>query len=670
MVDLPTNAKFKEVKVAIKPDDGTTQEKDSLSSTKDMSEPLSPERASSKYQCKICSKYVTDVMTLQFHINTLHGGKSLYCVHCAYKTPLVKHMINHCTHVHRQSSPKYRLHPDDMETDVNDVSNDSFAARKGNWICPSCPYQNGKLSIVKKHLLSHFTYKPYVCKYCGQCSSTLANLKRHFSSAHPRKTENFKKVTDKSKEHAIHAMWAKINRVHPDVSDTNDTSRITTPKKRESHFDASDGPPTPKRQKLDNVESLDVKNEISLDAALKYQVILDTSGTRFFKCSLCDFKAERKLTLQLHLNNHGSKFFKCFYCDYTTKMLTNAIRHHDQKHGDSLIKIVNKKTKEVISPMKKRDPGTSDEEYKPKRIMSITALKYFCNKCPHVCDSLFLYRQHLASHSGFTYLTEASGIDSKLSCGYCAYIASDNTDFSNHISSHLEMRRLKCGYCQFSDHLRKQILVHLRNEHPGQPECVTNVSLQNATAARYQLVNFDPQVVLKRLDIGGVQVKRKFRRIHMETDSESDEENDSSRKSAKPDVVQVEQKATVCNINDQDTVCGERCELKPIHDQEPVESTKSERMDLNSEVIDDTPAKLTDEFGETVMKVNNSEQFAHTVENESRPKADLESKEASETLENAKQVADEIDTKNDETLQGDDGSKQESERNVFDMFNG
>ena len=147
--------------------------------------------------------------------------------------------------------------------------------------------------------------------------------------------------------------------------------------------------------------------------------------------------------------------------------------------------------------------GSSNRSSKTSHKM--VALKYFCNVCDFAVIGLYHYRQHLATHEEFRYLRKGSDIESRLSCGYCSYMAIDDLDFSTHIASHLDERPYECGYCDYSSYQRKNILVHIAGCHPEEPELVLDNRDKMGSGGKLKvkqtlLVDFDPQIILKRID--------------------------------------------------------------------------------------------------------------------------------------------------------------------------
>lgn len=133
----------------------------------------------------------------------------------------------------------------------------------------------------------------------------------------------------------------------------------------------------------------------------------------------------------------------------------------------------------------------------------MVTLKYFCSICDFVGTGLYYFRQHLAKHKEFTCLQKSSDLESRLSCGYCSYMAVDDLDFSNHISDHLDERPYHCGHCDYSSYVKKNIQSHLAAVHPEKEEIILDkrqATGEKPKMPQTMLVNFDPQITLERID--------------------------------------------------------------------------------------------------------------------------------------------------------------------------
>ena len=82
-------------------------------------------------------------------------------------------------------------------------------------------------------------------------------------------------------------------------------------------------------------------------------------------------------------------------------------------------------------------------------------------------------------------------------------MALDDTDFSVHISNHLDERPYRCGYCEYSGYQRCKIQQHLGSSHPDKEEIILDnkeSSGERLKVKQTMLVDFDPQIVLGRIE--------------------------------------------------------------------------------------------------------------------------------------------------------------------------
>ena len=280
--------------------------------------------------CGICSNYKCEsVMKLQYHINTAHDGKLLHCQECAYKTPLIKHMFNHCTNVHLQRSPRYSTNiKEENDLDIKSESKDNILTTN-KYRCVMCSYEHEKFHKMRPHYYKHLEYKPYVCTYCGAGLQGLHNVKRHILNIHKDKPVKYKYVKNVQTE-------SKVEKLMMDSRKRRQRRKATVEKnqgpgkskKRPLEYDSETECQKVKRTKGLKGEKL-VPTRTVLDeqvmkngdhSPFKFQVCLDETGKRVLKCSQCNYTCQNKKRLKQHMATHGARFFKCFYCNYSSKM--------------------------------------------------------------------------------------------------------------------------------------------------------------------------------------------------------------------------------------------------------------------------------------------------------------------------------------------------------------
>ena len=129
-------------------------------------------------------------------------------------------------------------------------------------------------------------------------------------------------------------------------------------------------------------------------------------------------------------------------------------------------------------------------------------LHYCCHLCGKNLESLYHFRQHLATHGGFRYQVPCSQIESRLKCGNCAYLAVNDHDFKRHMEIHFNTRPYSCPYCGFSAYIPSGIKRHIKSNHPSKPLDVikdntsSHLIGENSLDRRVMLVEMDPKVKL------------------------------------------------------------------------------------------------------------------------------------------------------------------------------
>lgn len=126
---------------------------------------------------------------------------------------------------------------------------------------------------------------------------------------------------------------------------------------------------------------------------------------------------------------------------------------------------------------------------------------YACHLCEYNTEVLYLYRQHLTCHAGFTHQIQGTTLESKNKCGYCGYIATNSKEFDLHVERHLNSRPFNCPYCSYSQYVPGSVKNHIRKIHPGKNVKVIKDSSSSfltgdGKASKVLLVNLEPQLKL------------------------------------------------------------------------------------------------------------------------------------------------------------------------------
>ena len=373
ILDLPMSAKFKQIKIPIR----QKEQLKHMTSSPSFDLADSPSEVASdsteddrfdvkQVRCQLCKTFSCEsAMKLQFHINAAHHGTMLYCEECSYKTPLVRHMMNHCQNLHLQKVARYAkeskaekitvssdtVKPEKVQRQVNATSEEEVAIK-----CPKCDIKFSCLRSLNTHLYLHFNYRPYYCKYCNRNFSRTDHIRNHVSKQHEGKPMQFDTKTDEVLELKVKKIFESVKRgivkqrtmlgknrpskldkmelveegvrkkdklFYCDFCQYNSERKVTVrnhvftvhaciSKKRPRESDSETEMPVKKVCKKDDLtsdyanteeeEEKEVKNEQEDEhQPLKYKVVKTPNGSKRFKCSACDYTNSKIKNLKLHV---------------------------------------------------------------------------------------------------------------------------------------------------------------------------------------------------------------------------------------------------------------------------------------------------------------------------------------------------------------------------------
>ena len=368
IVELPVSAKVRLIKIPVKQDDQTKSLEGGGKAPNMLSNPKNIIKFEDKngnelqenletYVCSVCHNYRSDSLSkLQFHMNTKHQGKPLICTTCDYKTPLVKHIINHCVNVHNQQNASYTV-LDENEDSGNEQGNEntykkslsradvegdlSKTQSRKKYKCVECDISKDNIKMLRDHMQIHFGYKPFVCKYCSAQLQHLTNVRRHINICHQGKTVKYSMVKIDKIEKKLDQLISQVlndtnlkqneNNMSEIHHNTVDQTKIKKKSSKRS-LEVDEGSKlSPHKKKARLIEEGTFKSkkgsEDERDSAelspMKYRVVREPgTSTKFFQCVQCDYKTSRRPHLQKHVKNkHGKQVHKCSHCDYVDRYM-------------------------------------------------------------------------------------------------------------------------------------------------------------------------------------------------------------------------------------------------------------------------------------------------------------------------------------------------------------
>ena len=288
--------------------------------------------------------------------------------------------------------------------------------------CNTCPYASPKWTLMRRHVMAHFGYRPYHCAYCEKMKSVRGSpVRLHIQSMHAGKPPNVVYRPDV-------AMDAKV------------LAGFSRPAK---HVEKS-APPDRQPRQLPVVESPVVESGSITDASVA--VGPKRAFTTILKCCNCSFTTKYKADLRFHqMGEMDYRPFWCAYCDHRSVGRCLLRKHQRKCHAGKfnltlhrqpecevrLIELMEKSVDESTANQPDRgtdlritvklerntstdganagDPPPKDSLQRP--CYQLPRKRYQCNECQYSCSKRKLLVAHTAAHHG----------PKKYGCSLCGY---------------------------------------------------------------------------------------------------------------------------------------------------------------------------------------------------------------------------------------------------------
>ncbi|KAK3084223.1 hypothetical protein FSP39_010256 [Pinctada imbricata] len=417
--------------------------------------------------CPACKFPVNSCKALRIHVHTVHPNHRLLCLYCKeYVTKKVKQLVTH----------NRLFHGKDGFSDLNfDIIPESEVRSKNLdrrpiflYKCGLCDHK-AQRQPMKFHIFLHFQYNPFKCKYCDMRFKSIKVL-QHTRVRHPDKKLEYDYEKDEKLEKEITNMLNngryqtisqssyKMNESGIKGAKENSVEKELD-EKEETEDDLDDVNPEEKGVENENDDSISRGDPNHMFSPChNYTVDYDMkTGKSIYQCSICPYNTTVIKTITNHFYHHVPHVFKCPYCSYQNYPRSKVVCHLKYKHPKKTVHVVDLRNKmkdlkfreyemEVENPVKAPKPRRSEHgkppRKKPKGLEKFEdiftseesdddnqssktdgshngRLIYCCNYCTNELESLYHYRQHLATHGGFVHQVPGSQIESRLKCGYC-----------------------------------------------------------------------------------------------------------------------------------------------------------------------------------------------------------------------------------------------------------
>ncbi|CAL8078038.1 unnamed protein product [Calicophoron daubneyi] len=218
-----------------------------------------------------------------------------------------------------------------------------------------------------------------------------------------------------------------------------------------------------------------------------------------FCCNHCKYVAKYQSELRRHMRLHwGVKPFVCVFCPYRSAWKGDLKRHMESHHRErfsseaELIKIMSQfknnagttvngipltttTTDDLYAFSNEREMSEFDESpYNSKSLGEKLEAPISSTDRSDNSDGMS-DGNHKAPHS--TTMSECERTSDsrtadgqhnniRLTCSICSYRAQNQSKLTNHMASHINLKRFKCPVCEQRSNYKWDVRKHLKNQHP------------------------------------------------------------------------------------------------------------------------------------------------------------------------------------------------------------
>ncbi|OWF44896.1 uncharacterized protein LOC110457710 [Mizuhopecten yessoensis] len=466
--------------------------------------------------CTVCNLKASNARIFQSHIESEHTGMLMVCKHCTiFRTLFVSKIQQHTWDSHPDMPLKFYLRTKKGIPDAEKRPSERYT-------CAKCDYI-GKRSSVRQHLYCHFEYKPYKCGHCGYQTKKNDGVRRHIEKQHIGKPMKILFKRNAAQEQEIEMLLDSNSPVKLSYQKSH-AARLA--KESLSHI-KSIPKPIIKKNYPTSANMKNIATEDYIPSKMYKPLFNNKAGRPGFTCLLCPYNTFMQNTMISHVYHHMDSIYRCPYCSNHGYPRSRVTTHIRKQHPGKAVYVIDERqnkggltnaiasstvtSADVSEPAEKRRKIDNSDDSEEELYTESTSdnvkeetgiIQYSCHLCSYSSESLYHYRQHLAAHGGFKWLTAGTQLESRLKCGYCSYLAAGDKDFNTHMEKHLATRPFSCPYCDFSQYTQGKVKTHVAYAHPDKPmevsresgsSCLIDDTLQLDSVT---LVRMDPTIKL------------------------------------------------------------------------------------------------------------------------------------------------------------------------------
>ena len=400
---------------------------------------------------------------------------------------------------------------------------------KKQFPCEFCPYISNDINLLKKHMIRHYTFKPYGCFYCKYRAYETKQVRGHLRTQHndcemkikkfnkpavfevrddfqSNQPSKYQRVMKKKNKNPVPmpqnqrlvlngVMFYKCGlcpyktaspkclKIHSSRAHKKDTSILQPePVNSEPGNDEEDWTDiktaVPKTKITIPIPKLKTtaSKKLGIDAAQRRATpIVKTS----YRCTACGFTFASKGFIAIHVRKHQEyKPFCCGYCSSVHYRRTDAITHINNCHPNQPIYIKVERDIEI-----ERNLHTLIETLKPKAPKLVHHRP--ASQAAETASTSSNVEDEVGESSDSSQLMQAAEKNKKYPCPLCPFIVNSLEKLKMHIRSEICYKPFHCSACSFRSVDKVQVKKHMKQVHRNEEVHITfNKSLELETKLR------------------------------------------------------------------------------------------------------------------------------------------------------------------------------------------